>query len=88
MKEQAQVNPLIKNESGYVYVMVSHNELDNLVARMMHLAELDSDKEHREALKGELKQISRNWLDNLYEESGYHNHNYDSAKVITIPNTK
>lgn len=77
-------HPLIQNESGYVYVMVSHNELDSLVARLMHLAELNSDVEYRNALKGELKQISRSWLDDLYEESGYTNHSYDQDKVVSI----
>lgn len=81
MKEQAK--SLIKSDA--VYVMVSHNELNGLVARLMHLAELDSDKEHREALKGELKQIARTWLDEQYFEAGYRNHEITpDAKVIDI----
>lgn len=76
-------NPLIQRD--YIYVMVSHQELDNLVARLMHLAELDSDKEHRDALKGELKQIARAWLDNLYHESGYRNYEtIPQATVVTV----
>jgi len=62
--------PLIENGGRY-YVLVSHQELDNLIANLMHVAELNSDREYREALKGELKIRSRNWLDNLYEESGF-----------------
>lgn len=77
--------PLIRR--GYTYVMVSHEELDSLIARLMHLAELDSDKEHREALKGELKYISRSWLDNLYAESGYKDYDYiPGAKIVDVEN--
>lgn len=80
--------PLIQKD--YLYVMISHQELDDLIASLMHVAELDSDKEHREALKGELKYRTRRWLDSQYEEAGYRN--YDTvtgATVINIqPNTK
>lgn len=58
-------------EDGGYFVTVSHRELDQLVASLMHVAELDSDKEHRDALKGELKARSRVWLDSLYDEAGY-----------------
>lgn len=64
--------PLVEDDA--YYVLVSHAELDNLIANLMHLAELDSDKEHREALKGELKVRSRKWLDELYSDSGYTNY--------------
>lgn len=75
--------PLIRLD--YTYVMVSHQELDDLIARLMHLAELDSDKEHRDALKGELKHISRSWLDNLYSESGYKLYDYiPGAQIVEI----
>jgi hypothetical protein len=80
---QAQAHPLIKSD-GY-YVMVSHNELNGLVARLMHLAELDSDKTHREAVKGELKQVARNWLDDLYDDAGYRNYDVlPDAKVVDV----
>ena len=62
--------PIVDSGNGY-YVLVSHMELDGLIAKLMHVAELNSDKEYRDALKGELKSRCRNWLDNLYEESGY-----------------
>lgn len=78
--------PLIQKD--YTYVMVSHQELDDLIARLMHLAELDSDKEHRTALKGEIKHRTRNWLDQLYENSGYVNHRLvEGATVINIAPT-
>lgn len=64
-------------EDGGYYVLVSHQELGSLIANLMHLAELDSDKEHREALKGELKMRTRKWLDDLYSESGYSNWRLD-----------
>lgn len=75
--------PLIRMD--YTYVMVSHKELDDLIARLTHLAELDSDKEHRDAMKGELKSLSRAWLDNLYRESGYVNYDYlPNAKIVDV----
>lgn len=77
--------PLIEITDDAYYVLVSHQELDSLIAKLMHLAELDSDKEHRDALKGELKVISRQWLDELYEDSGYRNyrvkHNVESIVI-------
>lgn len=75
--------PLIRMD--YIYVMVSHKELDDLIARLMHLAELDSDIEHRTAVKGEIKYRVRNWLDQLYENSGYVNHQLVvGTKVVDI----
>lgn len=75
---------LIQTEDS-VSVAISHRELDDLIARLMHLAELDSDKEHRDALKGELKVITRGWLDNIYYEAGYRNHEiHKEANVVTI----
>lgn len=75
--------PLIRKD--FTYVMVSHKELDDLIARLMHLAELDSDKEHRTAIKGELKYRTRNWLDQLYENSGYVHHRLvDGTVVVNI----
>lgn len=56
------------------YVLISHSELDWLIANLMHLAELDSDREHREALKGEIKSRTRAWLDDRYASAGYINH--------------
>lgn len=71
--------------ADYTCVTVSHQELGGLIASLMHLAELDSDKEHRDALKGELKQRCRSWLDNLYTDSGYRNYQYqEGATVINI----
>ena len=75
---------LIRDEQGQVYVMVSHDELGGLIARLMHIAELNSDKEYRNALKGEMKMVSRNWLDDLYYDVGYADHDYDSTKVVDI----
>lgn len=75
---------LVQNEEGQVYVMVSHEELNGLIARLMHIAELNSDKEYRGALKGEMKFVSRTWLDDLYKQAGYDNHDYDKSKVVKI----
>lgn len=84
MSNKVQEKPLLTNASGSVYVMVSHEELNSLVARLMHLAEMDSDVEHRNAVKGELKLAARNWLDDLYADSGYVNHTYDETKVVDV----
>lgn len=76
-------NPLIGIGKHELYVMVSHRELDELIARLMHLAELNGDKEHRDAVKGELKHRTRKWLDDLYRSSGYINHELrEGATVI------
>ena len=57
---------------GHVYaVPVSHKELDSLIGRLMQMCDLIGDVEQRTALKSTIKQINRDWLDNLYEESGY-----------------
>lgn len=76
--------PLIRQD--LLYVMVSHQELDDLVAKLMHLAELDSDKEHREALKGEIKYRVRSWLDDQYYDAGYRRHELvEGATVVDVP---
>jgi hypothetical protein len=54
-----------------VFVLVSHQELDTLVGRLMQLCDLTGDTEQRKALKDEIKHRSRDWLDDLYEQSGY-----------------
>lgn len=65
--------------------MISHKELDNLIASIMHVVELDSDKEHREALKGELKWRVRQWLDQEYESAGYKLHTIEEdTEIISI----
>lgn len=75
--------PLIQKD--YFYVMISHKELDDLVSRLMHVVELDSDKEHRDALKGELKWRVRQWLDEEYREAGYENYSLvPGAQIIDI----
>lgn len=63
--------PLVEvKDSGY-YVLVSHTQLDNLVGRLMQMCELTGDTEQRTALKNEIKNRSRKWLDDLYEDAGY-----------------
>lgn len=67
-----------------MYVLTSHEELDSLVGRLMQMCDLIGDVEQRKALKDTIKQISREWLDNLYEESGYDKWTgvKENAKVI------
>lgn len=71
--------PLI--ELGGYYVMVSHTELDDLIGRTMQMFELNGDVEQRNALKQTFKWQARQWLDSLYHESGYRNHEL-------VPNTR
>lgn len=71
-----QYKPLINAPTGnpgqtYFAVCVSHQELDSLIGRLMQMCDLTGDLEQRTALKSTIKQISRDWLDNLYEDSGY-----------------
>lgn len=68
--------PLIKAPTGnpgetYYATLVSHQELDNLIGRLMQMCDLTGDIEQRKALKDTIKRLTREWLDSLYEESGY-----------------
>ena len=60
-----------KNGLSDVCVVISHNEMDGLVGRLMSLCDLTGDVEQRTALKQEVKHRCRDWLDDLYEQSGY-----------------
>lgn len=77
------LRPLVQN--GAYYVLVSHQELDSLIGRMMQLFELNGDIEQRDALKQEFKWRSREWLDELYTMAGYTNHHLsEKANIVTI----
>lgn len=79
--------PLIEDD-GY-FVLVSHRELDNLIGRMMQVFELNGDVEQRNALKQETKWRCREWLDEIYRDSGYVMHELTpGTKVIKINRTK
>lgn len=69
-----------------IYVLVSHAELDSLVGRYMQMCDLIGDVEQRKALKDTIKQISRTWLDDLYEQSGYDKYTgkLDEVQAIEI----
>ena len=71
---------LLMNERGDM-VAVHHGDLDHLIARLMHVCELDSDVEHRNALKGEIKMHCRDWLNEQYASAGYK----DSVPAASIP---
>lgn len=71
-----QYSPIIKAPTGnpgetYYAVLVSHQNLDNLIGRLMQMCDLTGDIEQRKALKDTIKQLSRDWLDGIYESSGY-----------------
>jgi len=76
-------HPLIQDDG--LFVMVSHQELDDLIGRTMQMFELNGDVEQRNALKQEFKWRARAWLDEIYNSSGYRHHNViPEAKVIDI----
>lgn len=54
-----------------VFVLISHREMDSLVGRLMQICDLTGDVEQRKALKDEIKHRCRDWLDDMYEQSGY-----------------
>ena len=68
-----------------VSVLVTHSELDTLVGRLMQMCDLIGDIEQRKALKDTIKQISRDWLDDLYDQSGYDKYTglKEMARVIS-----
>jgi hypothetical protein len=54
-------------------VAINHGHLDKLIGNLMHLCELNSDKEFRNAMKSEIKQRCREWLNNEFTSAGYGN---------------
>lgn len=83
-----QRRPLIeindKNPQG-IYVPISHAELDNLLGSLLHLMDLNSDIQYREAMKQEIKQRARQWLDSEYSNLGYRNYSYvDGARILVL----
>jgi hypothetical protein len=73
---ERQYKPLVHAPTGnpdekYYAVLVSHQELDNLIGRLMQMCDLTGDLEQRAALKSTIKQTSRDWLDTLYDDAGY-----------------
>lgn len=62
---------LVGEEKGAVYVPVSHEEIGNLIGRLMQMCDLLGDVEQRRALKSTIKQITREWLDSEYDLLGY-----------------
>lgn len=78
-------SPLVEDKNGAYYVLVSHEQLNDLIAKLMFLFELNGDVDQRNALKQETKWRCRDWLDALYRESGYENHNLvPGAQVINL----
>lgn len=72
---------------GRIAVTVSHLELGNLIGELMRMCELNGDIEQREALKRTIKEISRGWLDGIYEEAGYSNYKEIEPKNPIINGT-
>ena len=84
----SQEKPLIEiNSKGAqgIYVPISHGEVDHLLGSLLHLMDLNSDVQFREAMKSEIKQRVRQWLDNEYSDIGYRNYGYvDGAKILVL----
>jgi hypothetical protein len=82
--ETVKVDPLIAHKDSY-YVLISHQELDHLVGRLMQMCDVMGDKEQRDAVKSEIKYRTREWLDDKYAMAGYVNHEVVAkAKVIEV----
>lgn len=71
ISESVSYRPMVKEENGAYYVLVSHQELNGLIGKLMHMFELNGDVEQRNALKQETKWRCREWLDDIYTDSGY-----------------
>lgn len=57
-------------KDGGVSVAVDHRHLDALIGSLMHLCDLVGGTQG-EALKSEIKQRCRGWLDDQYFSAGY-----------------
>ena len=73
---------VLVDADGAYYVPISHQELDNLVGRLMQMCDLTGDQEQRVALKSTIKQITRDWLDDEYKMNGYDK--WDGAREDAI----
>lgn len=62
--------PLVIDEDGYQNVLVNFMTIDSLVGRLMEMCELNGDVEQRNALKRQIKQITRGWLRDQYSDAG------------------
>lgn len=61
---------LVKVGETY-YTLISHEEIDGLIGTLMQMCDLMGDVEQRNALKSEIKQRTRRWMDDQYWCSGY-----------------
>lgn len=62
---------LVRLGEGAFYVPISHLELDGLVGRLMQICDIMGDSTQREAVKSEIKQRTRGWLNSEYDYLGY-----------------
>lgn len=53
------------------YVPISHHEIDGLIGRLMQICDIMGDSTQRDAVKAEIKQRTRSWLDDGYYTLGY-----------------
>jgi len=61
---------LIHNDDGDC-IALNHFHLNSLIGSLMHLCDLNSDKEFREAMKSEIKMRCRAWMNDEFEIAGY-----------------
>lgn len=61
---------LLKIDDVY-YVPIDHKLFGNLIGSLMQMCDLIGDPEQRKALKDEIKQRGRRWLDDEYQMNGY-----------------
>ena len=63
--------PLVEVSDWGYYVLISHEQIDGLIGRLMQMYELMGDIEQRNALKRETKSKIRDWLNDQYSDAGY-----------------
>ena len=61
---------LLHNNDGDC-IAVNHFHLNSLIGSLMHLCDLNSDKEFRETLKSEIKMRCRAWMNDEFVVAGY-----------------
>ena len=81
--------PLLSEQTGphsYVdSVPVNHNDLGNLIGRLMQMFELNGDMEQRNAQKTMGKHICREWLDAIYaDKCAYSVEPYEKLQTVRL----
>jgi len=63
--------PIIETKNNGMFVLISHEGLNHLVGNLLQMCDLTGDTEQRQAMKSEIKQRCRKWLNDEYWNAGY-----------------